>query len=808
MRTIFFILILFPFRGISQSDNVTAKIDSLKLVIEKAEHDSTLINAWFSWIDMLKREDTDLTIWISEQIDSLCSIRLEKESFSKEERQYFNRKRAMAYEEKATIFTEKGDMTTGLKLTKNAMECYKIAEKKQGVASCLTRMGVINTISGDFEKAEACHLESIAIKKEKNDSSSLISSFANLGLLYFHWGKKEKAFEYMESGLACAEAVGKTKLISTCLANLGMFHINSGNHDEAIIYIERSIEIATETKNYRALYTNLMNYGVILSNNAEFGKAKNAFDRALEIATEQKNEIDKAMILVLMAELYVKLKDYESSLDYYLSGLKIHENLGDSLNLPLSLEGVGFSYLQLGKDSLGLEYLERSVALSESTGNVEKLARALQSIGAFYQKRKDYDNALEYFNRSLKHYSELDASSGMVGCLNSIADIERTAGNKQKAKSLYQKALTMNLEVENMLAKKISSEGLYKIYKEEGKQISALEMLEIYNEARDSLESESNQRDVFRQEYQFAYEKQALADSIQFAQAQKINEAELAAEKAIVSQQKQRSYFLGSGLLLALLLGGYIFNRYRLVERQKVQIEEANTQLQQLNATKDKFFGIIAHDIRSPIVALEGVEEQMDYYFKNDKKEKLQQLGSRVGSTAKKLNGLLDNLLNWALLQQGVIPYHPESINLKSVSDEIIQMFENNAQEKSLILESEVNPNHVVMADNSAIQTILRNLMSNAIKYSPKGGKVKLSSIAKGDKIFININDTGTGIAAEKIPSLFSLNKKSKKGTSGEKGTGLGLTIVKELTELNRGVLDVKSKLNEGSVFSIGLPVG
>ncbi len=148
------------------------------------------------------------------------------------------------------------------------------------------------------------------------------------------------------------------------------------------------------------------------------------------------------------------------------------------------------------------------------------------------------------------------------------------------------------------------------------------------------------------------------------------------------------------------------------------------------------------------------------------------------------------------------------AIDIEKVGQEVLAMFQHNASVKGISLISKITPKLNVFADESALQTILRNLISNAIKFTPEGGTVTLSTETKDDKIFIIINDTGTGISTERLEKLFTLEKQSRKGTAGEKGTGLGLSLVKELVELNKGFIDVTSKLNKGSQFKIALPTG
>jgi signal transduction histidine kinase len=153
-----------------------------------------------------------------------------------------------------------------------------------------------------------------------------------------------------------------------------------------------------------------------------------------------------------------------------------------------------------------------------------------------------------------------------------------------------------------------------------------------------------------------------------------------------------------------------------------------------------------------------------------------------------------------------MIPYNPKAVDIQSVAQENIELFTPVAEAKNITLKNEILTTSPVFSDESALQTIIRNLVNNAIKFTPEGGEVSISTEEKGDKIFIKINDTGTGIAADKLEKLFSLNKQSSKGTAGEKGSGLGLMLCKELVELNKGTIQAISELGKGSSFVFSLP--
>lgn len=182
------------------------------------------------------------------------------------------------------------------------------------------------------------------------------------------------------------------------------------------------------------------------------------------------------------------------------------------------------------------------------------------------------------------------------------------------------------------------------------------------------------------------------------------------------------------------------------------------------------------------------------------------ELSGHIEDSTKKLTELLDNLLNWALLQNGTIPYHPEEINLKDITDDVVDLLNPMANMKQVSLINNINEDAFVHADSKAVNTILRNIVSNALKYTDTGGEVKIDVKNEDHQSIITINDTGTGISAEQIPKLFELGKKSLNGTLGEKGSGLGLILSKELLELNKGTIKVISELGKGASFIFTLP--
>jgi len=240
---------------------------------------------------------------------------------------------------------------------------------------------------------------------------------------------------------------------------------------------------------------------------------------------------------------------------------------------------------------------------------------------------------------------------------------------------------------------------------------------------------------------------------------------------------------------------------------QEALIKYAN-ELKALNASKDKFFSIVAHDLKSPFQGLLGFSDflytDFDILTDNEKKEYI----GHVRSSARNAYNLLDNLLQWSRLQTGRIDVEPQKLNLYSEVNSVIELLTPNAVRKRISLLNNVSKLMFVTADVNMLSSIIRNLVSNAIKFTQQDGVVLVESETSNGVIKIKIIDNGVGINNEDIVKLFKIDQQlTGIGTMNEKGTGLGLLLCKEMVELNGGSISVESEIGKGSKFTVSLPV-
>lgn len=245
-------------------------------------------------------------------------------------------------------------------------------------------------------------------------------------------------------------------------------------------------------------------------------------------------------------------------------------------------------------------------------------------------------------------------------------------------------------------------------------------------------------------------------------------------------------------------------------ERQKAlnALNASKRKLKKANKTKDQFLAIISHDLKNPIFAILGLSRIINERYEEQDDRKRRNLLSKLEAAAKNTYSLLEQLLNWSKSQRDEIDFHPEKLSLNKLVQEVFGLLQETAQQKQITLHSNVSANTMVIADKPMLYTILRNLISNALKFSFQGGQVAITSHNKMEgSIEVSVEDNGIGIPQEEIPKLQSLEHTYKqKGTNNEEGTGLGLILCKNFIEKHGGRLTISSEEQKGTTVSITLP--
>lgn len=231
-------------------------------------------------------------------------------------------------------------------------------------------------------------------------------------------------------------------------------------------------------------------------------------------------------------------------------------------------------------------------------------------------------------------------------------------------------------------------------------------------------------------------------------------------------------------------------------------IAEQSHQLEKLNATKDKFFSIVAHDLKTPLISLKSFSSLLIDHFDNLSKDEILTMSKQLSDSVDSTITMADNLITWAMVQMGDSQFNEETIKVKDITSNIFDIYQKVALEKGINISFSVDDSLTIIGDKNQIEFVIRNLVNNAIKFTHKDGFVSLTAKSLPDGLVrISVSDSGVGISDEIKSKLFSINKQITNGTDGEKGTGLGLMLSYEFMKLNGGQIDIESSLDKGSTF-------
>ena len=325
-----------------------------------------------------------------------------------------------------------------------------------------------------------------------------------------------------------------------------------------------------------------------------------------------------------------------------------------------------------------------------------------------------------------------------------------------------------------------------------GEYKEAIKYYDIYLAAKDSLSSKEKTT--------------AIAELVTKYETEK-KEQEIALQQLTI--KKARAQLIVLMLAAGLFAVGIVFMGYIVRLKQKTQrlLASKNAELQLTNATKDKFFSIISHDLRTPVSGFKSLLTSMHKTFDLHTPDQLKERIGDLNQSAEETSALLNNLLQWAKSQQTKIEVKKFPVNLKRLINKVTEELSTKLQEKNVSVTADVAPDLEVNLDENIVSTVLRNLLSNAIKFSPSGSTVSVTGTSSADGLEITVTDSGIGMTPQDAEKLFRIECDTKSiGNSPEKGSGLGLIICKELLTLHGGNISVVSSLGAGSAFSLRIP--
>ncbi len=579
--------------------------------------------------------------------------------------------------------------------------------------------------------------------------------------------------------------------------------------------------------------------GTLYYRTGNINKSIECFTTNIELENQLKNEQRKAQSQSALGGAYFAAGKLSDAAYNYLQALRYFEEVQDKNSMVSVYSGLANIYTKQNNFSKALEYNLKAIEIYETSSNEFKKLLGYEQIGNLYLRQRNYSKSFDYYNKALRIYQEMNNNAGEASIRFQLGNTYIQSGEFESAIEQFNAALILSQKLKILPLEAANNNELAKAYEQLGKlelalkhanaakiiatqshlkieQETAYETLaRLYNATqktqhaktfetlskniKDSIYNDSTLKKLV--DLQLLYESEKSKQQIQLQE----KEQEILANNLL--KEKQKKTILLVGFLILLVFFIMILVLYFQNKKKTKILFQRKEELKQLNTVKDRFFSIISHDLRNNLTTMRLYFELASNPDYKPEENSLQELSKQISSSVDNTIELLENLLVWAQTQVNGIKVNLKKISVNTLVKDNIALLSATALQKEIQL-TNTTSDDCVLADEDMLNLVLRNLISNAIKFTSNGGKVYVHSQRKENNVLIEITDTGVGISEEAQKQLFTRNlNPSTLGTANEKGTGLGLILCKEFIEKNNGTISIESEEGKGSTFKILLPL-
>ena len=586
----------------------------------------------------------------------------------------------------------------------------------------------------------------------------------------------------------------------------GKIQFTTRNFTEAIKHYEKAIPLYHQVNDTTSMTTC---YSYIGISNFNLSKSKEAIAAYIEGLKLSKNDPDySAELLANIGLVHEEMEHFEDAISYFRQAVKINQTIRDTGSLAIDFDYLGNCYSEYKMADSALVNHHKALHLFKKIGKEDRLAVSLSNIAWVLANYPDsLDKAINYFNQAWAKFQKLGWVHYEADIQHGIGLILGKEGRYTESINAYQNSirLAQKYKRELFLMKRIY-EGLSEVYQANGDYKKALEAHILYSQYNDSAVQKQKFEQLANLEKQYETEKKAN-EIIRLQAKQELTDVQLRKNK----QLKQLGY------VTTILLLGFVFfvlikyldkkkSNLVLAEKNRI-IAESEQELRLINAAKNKFFSIIAHDLKNPLHSILGYSSLLSNDYDKFTESERRKFAADINKSTNNIFRLLQNLLEWSRSQTGRLTFEPLEVEFKNLLDKSVSVLYSVAEQKNISISFDFDENLKLFADPLMIETVLRNLISNAIKFTPENGQISIAAKKSDEQIEIRIIDNGVGIPEADRQNLFRIDSKVKrKGTNNEDGSGLGLILCKEFVEKNNGIIWVESSPESGSSFCFTIP--
>jgi signal transduction histidine kinase len=670
-----------------------------------------------------------------------------------------------------------GQVPFSIPTTKDSLESFILNRRSKGNTD-MTYFLALKTLSKfsmyENRKATITYLnEALTIAESYRDTLELASINHLMGQTYRYWGYTYAAAEYFQQAFILNEKIGRKGVAGYDILSIGNVYFDLKKWQEADFYYRKAIHSFSEREENSGSATAMNNIALVFQEKANPDSALLYFNNALNFRRKQGDSILVAQSYWYLSTIYLDLKDIQKGLYYgnlslsYFEQNKNHK-YNDLYHLPLAIHYyLGRLYQASGKNDEAIHHWNSAIAIGKKNPNMSHyFIASYREIALYLVSKSKLAEAEAYLKNGLKY--ALDSRF------------------QEETEKLY-------IQIADL-------------YEKLGKYAESLQYLREYQLLiKNKTTGISNQMTSFHVLFE-TYEQQTA-----------LREKEVQLEKEILKQKQQiqlNSMYLSGlvisilGLFIALYLYRRIYYINKTLAHRNIAIQEKNSiiesnaqELQELHKTKDLLYSVIAHDLRAPFNTLTNFSKMMQGFIKNNQWQELKNSFLVLEESSQKAYWTFENLLGWIQGQTGKLEAKMKIVDIMPLMDEALGLSSSMLLLKNLRINKKIGARYL-MADPYMLETVLRNLITNAIKFSPEGGLISISTFYENEKIKILICDEGIGMSEDEIKKLF--NTESLK-TSSHSISGLGMLICSQFIDSMQGTLSVLSKNDLGSKFEITL---
>jgi signal transduction histidine kinase len=585
-------------------------------------------------------------------------------------------------------------------------------------------------------------------------------------------------------------------------AHMGEVLIREKTNGPGYTYIQKALVMAKKLSGAPLVYT-YYKYGEIFRAFNRMDSAIYYAEKALEEAYKLNSDSTVRESINQLASFCYISRDY-SKADFYLRQ-SINHPLSDERHKRNQLNTLGLSFEYRDMLDSARFYFEQSLQKAIALKDTTWIGLTSGNIGYTYFLQNKYDEALKGLLIDVKYSLKKRNKMSAINAIGSIIPIYLMRGNKSMATKYYDtlSSLMTGEHGDKVWLNYYRSAADY--FSKIGKPDSAYKYLLKHVELNNKAGDEKYNLNAAQLEAQFQFDRQIR----QIGELERANLAQ-------AEENRLKNYFLIATGIMILMAIGLIYGQYRnnkfktetnkILQDQNEKISRQAAHLEELNATKDKLFAIIGHDLRGPINSLKMLLTMLKSQMIS--KEEFDVFMVKVQSGIDQVQLTLNNLLQWSSSQLAGMSTNPEAVDVANIVIENFDLLNEQAAGKKISLQNNIQPDCQVVADPDHLRLVFRNLVSNGIKFTSSGGRIMVENTRQNGHQIISVRDTGIGMSEQTRVKIFhSTATQSTSGTEGEKGTGLGLLLCQEVIEKNGGKIWVESEQGKGTVFKFSLPV-